>query len=126
VPPVHDVLDLTEVVGEPEPVSTASMLRPPEPAPAPRPEPPALPMMGEGLVSDAAAASSSAAFASLANRVRQKATGDIPMGNSAATLEQIVKELLTPMLKEWLDSHLPGLVERMVEQEVQRLSRQGH
>ena len=38
-------------------------------------------------------------------------------------LEDIVKELLRPMLKEWLDKNLPTMVERFVEREIVRLTR---
>ena len=38
------------------------------------------------------------------------------------TLEALVGELLKPMLREWLDAHLPGMVERMVSGEVKRIS----
>ena len=43
------------------------------------------------------------------------------MGQSDQTLEDIVKELLRPMLKEWLDENLPGTVERIVKSEIRRL-----
>ncbi len=38
------------------------------------------------------------------------------------TVEALVAELLRPMLKVWLDAHLPALVERIVAEEVKRLS----
>jgi len=36
------------------------------------------------------------------------------LSNNARTLEDLVKEMLRPMLKSWLDDNLPGLVERIV------------
>ena len=39
------------------------------------------------------------------------------------SLEEIVKELLRPLLKEWLDQHLPGMAERLVQEEISRISR---
>ena len=39
------------------------------------------------------------------------------------TLEDVVRETLRPMLKSWLDEHLPSLVERMVEAEIERVTR---
>ncbi len=39
------------------------------------------------------------------------------------TVEGIVRDMLRPMLKEWLDDNLPGIVEKHVEQEVQRIAR---
>jgi uncharacterized protein len=49
--------------------------------------------------------------------------GSVPMGGSDLTLEAIVREMLRPMLKEWLDENLPATVERMVEKEIARVSR---
>jgi uncharacterized protein len=54
------------------------------------------------------------AFNSLANTV---------LSNNARTLEDLVKEMLRPMLKGWLDDNLPGLVERIVKAEIERVSR---
>ena len=54
------------------------------------------------------------AFNSLAN---------IVLSNNARTLEDLVKEMLRPMLKSWLDDNLPGLVERIVKAEIERVSR---
>jgi uncharacterized protein len=54
------------------------------------------------------------AFNSLANTV---------LNNNARTLEDLVKEMLRPMLKSWLDDNLPGLVERIVKVEIERVSR---
>jgi uncharacterized protein len=39
------------------------------------------------------------------------------------TLEDVVEEMLRPMLKGWLDDNLPSLVERMVKDEIERVSR---
>jgi uncharacterized protein len=54
------------------------------------------------------------AFNSLANTV---------LSNNARTLEDLVKEMLRPMLKSWLDDNLPALVERIVKAEIERVSR---
>jgi cell pole-organizing protein PopZ len=56
------------------------------------------------------------AFHTLANTV---------LSNNARTLEDLVKEMLRPMLKSWLDDNLPGLVERIVKAEIERVSRGG-
>ena len=42
---------------------------------------------------------------------------------SPDTLEGLVRELLTPMLKTWLDTHLPEIVEQMVAREIARITR---
>lgn len=39
------------------------------------------------------------------------------------TIEQVVEDLLRPMLKTWLDANLPKLVERLVEKELARMSK---
>ena len=54
------------------------------------------------------------AFNALANTV---------LSNNARTLEDLVKEMLRPMLKSWLDDNLPNLVERIVKAEIERVSR---
>jgi cell pole-organizing protein PopZ len=54
------------------------------------------------------------AFSTLAHTV---------LSNNARTLEDLVKEMLRPMLKSWLDDNLPGLVERIVKAEIERVSR---
>ena len=38
------------------------------------------------------------------------------------SVESLVRELLRPALAEWLDKHLPPLVERMVADEIRRIS----
>ncbi len=40
------------------------------------------------------------------------------------TLEDITKDLLRPMLRQWVDDHLPSMVERLVEKELEKLARQ--
>jgi len=45
------------------------------------------------------------------------------LSNNARTLEDLVKEMLRPMLKSWLDDNLPGMVERIVKAEIERVSR---
>jgi hypothetical protein len=131
----EEVLELTdEVAPEPEP--------PPEPEPEPdasdvvielkdrvaqEPEEPALalpPAPDEGLLSRPAAAAAAASFAQLAAQVARE-RDSVPLGIGMRTLEDLVKELMRPMIKEWLDAHLPGLVERLVAQEINRVSGRG-
>ena len=61
--------------------------------------------------SDAAVAS---AFGRLANTM---------LSSDPRTLEDLVGEMLRPMLKEWLDDNLPVLVEKLVREEIERVSR---
>ncbi|MDP3494994.1 MAG: DUF2497 domain-containing protein [Hyphomonadaceae bacterium] len=43
--------------------------------------------------------------------------------SSTGTLDDVVRELLKPMLKEWLDANLPQLVEAEVAKEIDRIRR---
>ena len=42
-------------------------------------------------------------------------------GGVERTLEAIVREMLRPLLQAWLDGHLPGIVERLVREEIARV-----
>ena len=42
--------------------------------------------------------------------------------NGENTLEGLVREMLRPMMKDWLDQKLPEMVERLVEKEIARLT----
>jgi cell pole-organizing protein PopZ len=66
------------------------------------------------LMSSATSAAVDSAFNSLAHTV---------LVQNARTLEDLVKEMLQPLLKSWLDDNLPGLVERLVKAEIERVSR---
>jgi hypothetical protein len=66
------------------------------------------------LISSAASAAVNSAFNSLAQTV---------LVQNARTLEDLVREMLRPMLKTWLDDNLPSLVERLVRAEIERVSR---
>ncbi len=81
----------------------------------------------EELVSTAAAAASAEAFAGLAEAVEQGETASrrLPVQEGGETIEDMVRAMLKPMLNEWLDAHLPDIVERLVDEEIQRLSRSG-
>lgn len=80
------------------------------------------------LVSDDTAAASSDAFAELAQSVaaaeiRQDSSPRISHGGSDRTLEDVVREAIRPLLKDWLDKNLPSLVHHLVKKEIERLSR---
>ncbi|MEA3062599.1 MAG: uncharacterized protein QOJ94_2380 [Sphingomonadales bacterium] len=72
---------------------------------------------GDGLVSDDAAAASRQSLAAL-SALREKAEG-VPAGDGP--LEAVVREMLKPMLKEWLDKNLPEIVEELVTREIARI-----
>jgi uncharacterized protein len=120
-----DILDLTESMAAPaatpqfrkiEGFSDVSFdeAEPPRPAmpqadvssPRSRPE--------NGLLSSATSAAVDSAFNALAQTV---------LVQNARTLEDLVREMLRPMLKSWLDDNLPGMVERLVRAEIERVAR---
>jgi uncharacterized protein len=71
------------------------------------------------LVSDKTAEASRSSLAALsALIVRPEVTG-------SDTLEGLVREMLKPMVAEWLESRLPDVVERMVAQEIRRITDRG-
>ncbi|THD49859.1 MAG: DUF2497 domain-containing protein [Bradyrhizobium sp.] len=127
-PPVPDadVLELTDEMALPDPpqpafkkVDPADDIEFTEAAAAPRrsafespfTESPAAPQQ---ILSRSTVSAVESAFNSLAHTV---------LSNNARTLEDLVKEMLRPMLKSWLDDNLPGLVERIVKAEIERVSR---
>jgi uncharacterized protein len=127
--PEADVFELTDEMALPDPAPPATSFNKIEPADdiefseakASRRQPayepsfesaaPARPILSHSTVSAV-----ESAFNSLANTV---------LSNNARTLEDLVKEMLRPMLKSWLDDNLPGLVERIVKAEIERVSRGG-
>lgn len=93
-PPYEDdVLELSDPIGEP-----------------------AAPLVSE----DAAAASRQSLAALSALRERNEGPNFSTAGDGP--LEAVVREMLKPMLKEWLDIHLPGIVEQLVAREVARIT----
>lgn len=120
--------------GEPEVLELTDMVEAEEPTPPPAPhpeivepaqQPPAAeparsavfpPLEPSELVSTDAASASRQALASLSKlMVKPEPDGD-------GTLEGLVREMLRPMLKEWLDANLPDLVESMVAKEIARIT----
>lgn len=133
----EDVLELTEIADEtpaappgPPEIELADAALPAEPVSVPAPTPPTVkedPVLATTeskpeLVSEMAASATTAAMARLARAA-------LPEEPSAATpssgksVEQLVADMLRPMLKDWLDQNLPAIVERIVEQEVKKLAR---
>jgi len=115
----EDVLELTDRLdAPPEPIEALGMsdlevLEPPARAEILEDLPP----MGddEHLVGDPAAWSAATSF--------QKLERDILMPAAGRTLEDVVRELLRPMMKAWLDDNLPSIVEQQVAAEVERIAR---
>ena len=82
--------------------------------PAPKLDAPPAAIEERGLLSAATTAAVDAAFDALARTAQAR---------NGRTLEEVVSELLRPMLKTWLDENLPDMVERLVRAEIERVSR---
>lgn len=122
----EDVLELTEPVRDSSPFESIGDLdiMPAHGAAPPPPVAPASdssaysyesPFDDEPLVGPSASESAASAFGHLAQHLLMPAEG--------RTLEDVVRELLRPMLKTWLDTHLPGIVQAKVDEEVARIAR---
>lgn len=99
---------------------------PPAPSPAPSPAPAPAPVFAadrpdeeppepRGLTGAPAADHAASMFGQLSRTLAMPAEG--------RTLEDVVRELLRPLLKDWLDQNLPGIVEAAVQSEVDRIAR---
>jgi cell pole-organizing protein PopZ len=102
--------------------------RPAEAVPPPAMPAPAKPAEAEGLISAKAAAASASALANLAalSKPREVAEppGGLGLGQGGITLEEMVRQELRGQLKTWLDANLTGIVERMVQKEIKRITSQ--
>ena len=121
--PDADVFELTDEMALPDPaaggivqqdracgrhrIQRARAAKARQPAYEPPPFESAEPL-AQQILSRSTVSAVESAFNSLANTV---------LSNNARTLEDLVKEMLRPMLKSWLDDNLPGLVERIVKAE---------
>jgi uncharacterized protein len=103
-----EVLELTEIADSPEPKQKTSKAVASPPA--------AETSDKQTLVSDAATDASRASLAALSALVVQ------PEVHGSDTLEGLVRAMLKPALAEWLDARLPEIVERMVAQEIRRIT----
>ncbi|MGO4128560.1 DUF2497 domain-containing protein [Inquilinus sp. YAF38] len=105
-PADDDVLELTEALDDPRPAM------PPPPAAA-----------ATEAAEDDSVVSPASASAALAALARLNAAAPPPAAaHKSQTVDDLVRELLRPMLKEWLDANLPRLVEQAVEREVSRIA----
>ena len=143
-----DVLELTEVVDEdgsirrvppimdkpnapsgghygPEEPLTASATGPSEPRPAQSDAgiEPKLAPGRERIVSAATSGAAAAAFAQLGALPRERRReAELPLGPIERTLEDMVRDMLRPLLESWLNQHLPAVVERLVREEIARVA----
>jgi cell pole-organizing protein PopZ len=103
------------------PMELAPVIIPVAPVEAPVKQP------TDTLIEPGAAGVASSAFDRLSQAVQESvptpAAYDPGPAVGGRNLEDIVKDMLRPMLKEWLDKNLPPMVERYVEREIVRLTR---
>ncbi len=83
----------------------------PDPAPAPAP-----PFVGARVVSSPTVEASTDVLAHLAKAILDRR--DIAVGARDVTIEGMIREMLRPLLREWLDRNLPYLIERLVKKEI--------
>lgn len=69
---------------------------------------------GQPLVSDQTSDMVTSAFGDLTHTI---------LSNNTRTMENVVEDMLRPMLKAWLDQNLPVMVERLIRAEIERVSR---
>lgn len=130
--PADDIAEEDEILELTDPVAVE-----PVPEPEPRPEPvvlaskpkPAAPVAAKAepvpaepkpaLVSPTTAEASRSSLAALSAMIVKPDTA------GSDTLEGLVREMLKPMLADWLDAKLPEIVERQVAQEIRRISERG-
>ena len=130
--PKPDVIELTEVIRDEEPEEDIIVelqeheeeLPPPPPPPPPpkpvaRPEPEPVDDDAGSILTDNAAHAALQGFARLASRTPVERQSHL----AGLTLEDIVRDLMRPMLRDWLDQNLPPLIEKLVAKELQRLAR---
>ncbi len=124
------VLQLDASMMLPDAVATMlpdAALAPPLPdlPPAPAPEaalPPEVvppPPPGAALMAPEAAAATATFVGSLVRTLSTERTMQVHSGGP--TIEDVVREELRPLLKQWLDANLPGMVERLVRAEIERV-----
>jgi cell pole-organizing protein PopZ len=102
------ILELSDPMPEPDSEPEASRLRSRAETPLP----------SDAILSQEAAAASRGALDALSKMMVKSEAG------SDGTLEGLVREMLRPMLAEWLDANLPDMVESMVAREIARITGQ--
>ena len=113
-----ELTDKVESLGDLDVYTPTVNEEPEAPAYEPPPAPPAPAVdIGDGLVGAVAASAAASAFGQLSRSIQMPADG--------RTLEDVVRELLRPLLKQWLDENLPDIVQQTVDREVERIARGG-
>ena len=135
-PPVGPGLDRAPPAPRAEPealeLTSEMLVTPPSPAALPSSRPgfsdaASAPRMGmddaSGLIAPVAAAAAAASVGSLLRAVSSERGSQVYRGGPS--IEDLVREEIRPILKDWLDMHLPPLVERLVRAEIERVVNRG-
>lgn len=129
-----DMKELEEALAEPEPApAPAAAAPPPPPPPPPKPEPEPKP---EPVQKASPPVAKSAGIDEDTSAILTRNAEDSVMGafteltkrasidkGEGHTVEDVVREELRPMLKQWMDKHLPSMVERLLQKEMERISK---
>lgn len=78
----------------------------------------------EPLLSKNSEYTASSAFQNLSRAVDIKQAQDAIQGTGGKSVDELVKEIMRPFIKDWLNQHLPLVVERLVSKEIDRLAAQ--
>lgn len=114
-PAEDDAMEVDMIDNEPE-----EAVPEPEPAPEPEPETPAPPPPpvtegDDGILTEKA---EEAAFEAISELARKTA-----VEHQGVTLEEIVRNEIRPLLRGWMDDHLETVIERLVKEELERVSK---
>ncbi len=104
------------------PVASSAPSAPPQSSPQTSPQSstsPAASADAAALVTPAAAAATAASVDALMRTLATERNAAVQRGGP--TIEDVVRAVIRPMLKDWLDAHLPPLVERLVRAEIERV-----
>jgi cell pole-organizing protein PopZ len=128
--PIHEPEPIPEPEVFFEPIPIPETVPAPPPQPAPPPPPPTMPevmaemleltpdMVASEILSQPTARASVDVLSELAAKILDRRDMHVDAGSRDMTLEGIVREMLKPILREWLDRNLPYLIERLVKKEI--------
>jgi cell pole-organizing protein PopZ len=123
-PPADDdvlSLDASMIVDETPPKSQPAQAEKPVERPAAKPPTPVEPApKPDGLVAPEAAAAAASSVGTLLRTLIAERE-QLAVHRTGPTIEDLVREEIRPLLKEWLDTNLPPLVERLVRAEIERV-----
>lgn len=77
----------------------------------------------EELVSTGAATTAIGAFSKVSKAFQPTPPEASIADGSGRTVEQFIEDMIRPMLKDWLDRNMPPMVEKLVQQELQKIAR---